>query len=99
MTIHEQDFADADGDRMLGRRTLPIMAPQGSRIYTLCVIPLLSLALAFSWSLGPLCSILFVSLGFGVGLRCFFFRDEIHDQSTFLLYNVRIFDWSHLNLT
>lgn len=55
MTIYEQDFADADGDRMLGRRTLPIVAPKGSRIYTLCVIPL---ALAFSWNLGPICSIL-----------------------------------------
>ena len=54
-------FADVNGDRMLGRRTLPIVAPQGSRIYILCVLPLLSLALVSSWSLGPLCSILFVS--------------------------------------
>ncbi|OAX40642.1 hypothetical protein K503DRAFT_590649 [Rhizopogon vinicolor AM-OR11-026] len=88
MTIHMQDFMDVNGDRMSGRRTLPIVAPEGSRIYMLCVLPLLSLALASFWSLGPLCSILFVSLGCGVGLRCFFFRDEICDQSTYLLYNM-----------
>ncbi|KAG1850694.1 UbiA prenyltransferase family [Suillus subluteus] len=88
MTIHVQDFADANGDRMSGRRTLPIVAPEGSRIYVLCVLPLLSLGLASIWSLGPLCSVLFVSIGFGVGLRCFLFRDEIRDQSTYLLYNM-----------
>ncbi|KAG2142942.1 UbiA prenyltransferase family [Suillus clintonianus] len=88
MTIHAQDFADANGDRMSGRRTLPIVAPEGSRVYMLCALPLISLALSFIWSLGPLCSVLFVSTGLWVGLRCFLFRDEINDQSTYLLYNM-----------
>lgn len=88
MTIHAQDFADAKGDRMSGRQTLPIVAPEGSRVYMLCVLPLLSLALSSIWSLGPLCSVIFVSIGFVVGLRCFLFRDEICDRSTYLLYNM-----------
>jgi 4-hydroxybenzoate polyprenyltransferase len=87
-----QDFMDTDGDRMLGRRTLPIVAPEGSRIYMLCVLPVLSLALVSFWSLGPISSALFISLGLAVGLRCFLFRGKIRDQSTFLLYNVRIID-------
>ncbi|KAG0696315.1 hypothetical protein DFH29DRAFT_951749 [Suillus ampliporus] len=88
VTIHAQDFADVNGDRRLGRRTLPIVAPEGSRIYMLCVLPLLSFALVSFWSLGPLCSILFVSMGSWVGLRYFFFRGEICDQSNYWLYNV-----------
>ncbi|KAG0699518.1 UbiA prenyltransferase family-domain-containing protein [Suillus ampliporus] len=88
VTIHVQDFADVKGDRMLGRRTLPIVAPEGSRIYILCVLPLISFALASFWSLGPLCSILFISMGIGVGLRCFLVRDEIGDQLNYWLYNI-----------
>jgi hypothetical protein len=56
----------------------------------LCVLPLLSLTLTSVWSLGPLCSIFFVSIGCWVGLRYFLFRDEICDQSSYRLYNVCI---------
>ncbi|KAG2123268.1 UbiA prenyltransferase family [Suillus clintonianus] len=87
-TIHVQDFQDVNGDRMLGRRTLPIVAPEGSRIYILCVLPSISFVLASFWSLGPLCSAIFVSMGFGVGLRCFLVRDEIGDQLNYWLYNI-----------
>ncbi|KAG0699981.1 hypothetical protein DFH29DRAFT_983276 [Suillus ampliporus] len=86
MTIHVQDFADVNGDRMLGRRTLPIVAPEGSRIYILCVLPSISFALASFWS-------------FGVGLRCFLVRDENGDHLNYWLYNVRIFDSYYLSMT
>lgn len=88
LTIHAQDFPDINGDRKSGRRTLPIVAPEGSRVYMLCVLPLLSLALTSVWSLGPLCSIFFVSVGSWVGIRYFLFRDEIRDQSSYRLYNI-----------
>ncbi|KAG1734498.1 UbiA prenyltransferase family [Suillus lakei] len=86
MTIHAQDFADINGDRRSGRRTLPIVAPEGSRIYMLCALPLFSFALASFWSLGPFSSVLFVSMGSWVGLRYFLFRDKIRDESNFCLY-------------
>jgi 4-hydroxybenzoate polyprenyltransferase len=89
MTILAQDFADVNGDRKLGRRTLPMVAPKGSRIYMLAVFPVLSLGLGSIWSLGPLCTLFFVSIGFGVGLRYFLLRSEVCDQSSFILYNVR----------
>lgn len=88
LTIHAQDFADVNGDRRSGRRTLPIIAPEASRIYMLCALPLFSFALASFWSLGPLSSVLFVSMGSWVGLRYFLFRDEIRDQSNYRLYNI-----------
>ncbi|OAX30965.1 hypothetical protein K503DRAFT_704535, partial [Rhizopogon vinicolor AM-OR11-026] len=52
MTIHVQDFPDTNGDRKSGRRTLPIVAPEGSRIYMICLLPLLPLALTSIWSQG-----------------------------------------------
>ncbi|KAG0700750.1 UbiA prenyltransferase family [Suillus ampliporus] len=88
LTIHAQDFPDTNGDRMSGRQTLPIVAPEESRIYMLCVLPALSFILVSIWNLGPLCSIVFVSIGFGVGLRFFHLRDEISDRSTYMLYNI-----------
>ncbi|KAG2357171.1 UbiA prenyltransferase family [Suillus spraguei] len=91
LTIHAQDFADVIGDRMSGRRSLPIVAPKGSRIYMLCALPLFSFALGLFWSLGPFSTVLFVSMGSWVGIRYFFFRDEMSDQSSYRLYNVCIF--------
>ncbi|KAG2073275.1 hypothetical protein BDR04DRAFT_1010891 [Suillus decipiens] len=85
LTIHAQDFADVNGDRRSGRRTLPIVAPEGSRIYMLCALPLFSFALASFWNLGPFSTVLFVSMGSWVGIRYFFFRD---DQSSYRLYNI-----------
>ncbi|KAG1774623.1 hypothetical protein EV702DRAFT_1200208 [Suillus placidus] len=49
LTIHAQDFADVNGDE-----TLPIVAPEESRIYELCALPLLSFPLTSFWSLEPL---------------------------------------------
>ncbi|KAG2047330.1 hypothetical protein BDR06DRAFT_897650 [Suillus hirtellus] len=86
LTIHAQDFADVSGDMKSGRRTLPIIAPEGSRIYMLCALPLSSFALASFWSLGPLSTVLFVSMGSWVGIR--YFRDKIRDQSNYRLYNI-----------
>ncbi|KAG2064925.1 hypothetical protein BDR04DRAFT_1083782 [Suillus decipiens] len=88
LTVHAQDFADVNGDRTSGRRTLPIVAPEGSRIYMLCARPLFSFALASFWSLGPFSTIFFVSMGSWVGIRYFFFRNEVCDQSSYRLYNI-----------
>ncbi|KAG1818172.1 UbiA prenyltransferase family [Suillus subaureus] len=88
LTIHAQDFADVNGDRRSGRRTPPIVALEGSRIYMLCALPLFSFALASFWSLGPFSTVLFVSMGSWVGIRYFLFRDEICDQSNYRLYNI-----------
>ncbi|KAI6140820.1 UbiA prenyltransferase family [Pisolithus tinctorius] len=87
-TIHAQDFADADGDRLSGRRTLPIVAPEGSRLYMLTALPVWSIVLSALWDLGPMCGTLFLVMGLFVGSQYFRFRDVQHDQSSYLLYNV-----------
>ncbi|KIK81858.1 hypothetical protein PAXRUDRAFT_832579 [Paxillus rubicundulus Ve08.2h10] len=87
-TIHAQDFADADGDRVSGRRTLPIVAPEGSRIYILTALPVWSIALSALWGLGPFCGMFFLLMGLFVGSQYFRFRDATHDQSSYVLYNV-----------
>ncbi|KAH7921940.1 hypothetical protein BV22DRAFT_1175647 [Leucogyrophana mollusca] len=106
-TIHVQDFGDADGDRLSGRRTLPIVAPEGSRTFILAALPLWSLVLSTIWDLGPLSSMVFVLMGAFVGVQCFRFRDARHDQISYVLYNIwllvahtlpmnarfRAFDW------
>ncbi|KAI6121107.1 hypothetical protein F5141DRAFT_1087746 [Pisolithus sp. B1] len=87
-TIHAQDFADVNGDSLSGRRTFPIIAPEGSRLYMLAALPIWSIALSMFWGLGPLCGILFFLAGLFVGSRYYQFRDERHDQSSYLIYKV-----------
>ncbi|KAI6139154.1 UbiA prenyltransferase family [Pisolithus thermaeus] len=87
-TIHAQDFADVNGDSLSGRRTFPIIASEGSRLYMLAALPIWSIALSMLWGLGPLCGTLFFLAGLFVGSRYYQFRDERHDQSSYLIYNV-----------
>ncbi|KAH7904666.1 UbiA prenyltransferase family [Hygrophoropsis aurantiaca] len=87
-TIHAQDFGDAEGDRISGRRTLPIVAPEGSRTYILAALPLWSLILPTIWDLGPLSSVIFIMMGAFVGVQYFRFRDAPHDELSYVLYNV-----------
>ncbi|KAG9318045.1 UbiA prenyltransferase family-domain-containing protein [Chiua virens] len=91
-TIHAQDFADAEGDKLSGRRTLPIVAPEGSRRYILAALPLWSIALSALWGLGPLSAVMFLCMGAFVGSQYFRFRDVKHDQASYVLYNVRFDD-------
>lgn len=88
-TIHAQDFADAEGDKQSGRRTLPIIAPEGSRMYILAALPLWSIALSTLWGLGPLSTTMFLCMGAFVGSRYFRFRDAKQDDKSYVLYNVR----------
>ncbi len=83
-----QDFADVKGDLLSGRRTLPIISPEGSRYYILAIIPFWSGSLVRVWSLGPISGSLFVGLGAYVGFRFFQFRDERSDRSNYVWYNV-----------
>ncbi|KAJ8086071.1 hypothetical protein PM082_004890 [Marasmius tenuissimus] len=106
-TISAQDFADVAGDKLSGRRTLPIVAPEGSRYYILFVLMAWSAGLANLCSLGPTSGALFFAMGALVGTRYFFFRDPVSDKRNYLLYNIwllaahllpynlraRVFEW------
>ncbi|KAF9556697.1 hypothetical protein CPC08DRAFT_711024 [Agrocybe pediades] len=87
-TISAQDFADVEGDKLSRRRTIPIIAPNGSRWYMLTALIFWSLALARVWGLDLYSGCGFLALGTLVGLRYFWFRDPRSDRSSYTLYNI-----------
>ncbi|TFK68105.1 hypothetical protein BDN72DRAFT_61470 [Pluteus cervinus] len=87
-TIHAQDFADVEGDKVSGRRTIPIIAPEGARISMLALLLGWSTILAALWGLGPVSGALFFAMGGFVGARYFSLRDEKDDRISYLLYNM-----------
>ncbi|KAJ7186133.1 UbiA prenyltransferase family, partial [Mycena filopes] len=87
-TIHAQDFKDTDGDRAIGRRTIPIVLPSIARYTVMVPLMMWSIGLAFVWRLSLLTSIIFVSLAFSVGAR-YIVSSTVHaDQVAFYWYNV-----------
>lgn len=89
-TIHAQDFADCEGDRKSGRRTLPIVFPEGSRIYIMLIIVAWSIMLCAIWDVGTLGSAFIVGSGTFVGWRYFEKRTTSEDERSYLLYNVSL---------
>ncbi|KAI6004486.1 UbiA prenyltransferase family-domain-containing protein [Pisolithus orientalis] len=79
-TLHAQDFKDADGDRLTGRRTFPIAYPVASRFAIGLAIPLWSILLTVMWELDPLCAIAFVGYGCYVGARFMLYRTVQDDK-------------------
>ncbi|KAJ6496295.1 UbiA prenyltransferase family-domain-containing protein [Mycena sanguinolenta] len=87
-TIHTQDFQDRVGDKMTGRRTLPIVLPVLSR-YTIFVgVIAWSVVLSRVWRLDLLAQIPLTLLGTIVGFRCSMLRTVQSDKLTYVLYNV-----------
>jgi hypothetical protein len=89
-TIHAQDFADCEGDRQSGRRTLPIVAPEGSRLYILTALVMWSMWLSVFWELGVFCTLLLSATGTSIGIRYYGKRIVHEDERSYRLYNVRI---------
>ncbi|KAI0746376.1 UbiA prenyltransferase family [Daedaleopsis nitida] len=87
-TIQAQDFADVEGDAALGRVTLPIYAPEFSRVLTLCTLVAWSIALSVVWGIGPLYGGIFIALGAYVGWRFYCLRSPADDCWTYVIYNI-----------
>ena len=89
-TYHVQDFKDVEGDRLIGRRTLPIVAPQHARKTVIGGLVAWSVALTLIWELDVLASAVLLLLGAVVGGRFLLCRSIRADQVSFYLYNVRL---------
>ena len=89
-TIQTQDFYDAEGDAMRGRRTLPLVLPRSSRIFTALAIPVWSLILKAYCRLHPAFALPFVALGMFVGARFLWDITEASDRRSFMFYTVSI---------
>jgi 1,4-dihydroxy-2-naphthoate octaprenyltransferase len=87
-TIHVQDFADVEGDAAMGRRTLPIISPVGSRLLAITTITAYSWYVAAFWATGPAVQTLFMLYGFAIAFRCACYRDCRQDKRTYVMYNV-----------
>lgn len=87
-TVHAQDFKDVDGDRLVGRVTLPMVFPRLSRNTMIVGMLAWSLALANVWELDVLTASVFLALGATVGIRFLLFESVPEDQTSYLLYNV-----------
>ena len=89
-TIHAQDFPDREGDKLAGRKTLPILFPEASRVYIAVVLVAWSIALSLFWGLGLICSAVFVAAGSFIAWKFFTERDVESDERTYLIYNVSL---------
>ena len=89
-TIFAQDFRDKIGDKRMGRRTIPMLWPEGSRMGIFMVLAVWSISLAWAFDLGPFSSVSFCTLALFVGLRFFWKRTAVADQWSYSYYNVRL---------
>ncbi len=87
-TIYAQDFRDEVGDKRMGRRTLPILWPKGSRISILMALAAWSIGLSQACELDLLFSVPFCAWAMFVGLRFFWKRTAEADQRSYRYYNV-----------
>lgn len=94
-TIQAQDFKDEEGDKLIGRKTLPIVAPNIARPTFALALLAWSVALSMIWKLNTVLAIAYNLLGFMVAVRFLIFNGIKADQKSFYLYAVRI----HLSFT
>src|SRR6267154_4089537 len=88
-TIHAQDFRDEVGDKLMGRRTIPIVWPEGGRVWILVMLTAWSVGLSWTCDLAIPFSVPFFCLSLFVGLRFFRKRTAGADRQSYLYYNVR----------
>jgi 4-hydroxybenzoate polyprenyltransferase len=87
--IQAQDFPDVEGDKVAGRVTFPIYAPELSRLSTLFATIAWSVFLSWFWEVGPISTAVFIIFGIHVGLRYYRWRTKEADKISYLIFNVR----------
>ncbi|KAL5534703.1 hypothetical protein ACEPAG_1167 [Sanghuangporus baumii] len=87
-TIQAQDFKDTEGDRLVGRKTLPIVAPSVARPTLMLALLAWTSALSSLWGLAAVPAFVFHFLALSVGGRFMVLKSIKADQRSFYLYNV-----------
>ncbi|PPQ66605.1 hypothetical protein CVT24_006916 [Panaeolus cyanescens] len=89
-TIQAQDFQDVEGDSLVGRKTLPIVFPNLSRLTPIVTLLLWSFYLTSIWEINTLATVAFFTLALVVGTRYYLWRSVKDDQMSYFLYNVSV---------
>jgi hypothetical protein len=89
-TIHAQDFRDENGDKLMGRRTIPMLWPKSSRVWIFVVLIAWSVGLSWACDLTAHFSVPFCALAFFTGLRFLRKRTADGDKLSYRYYNVRV---------
>ena len=87
-TIQAQDFKDTEGDRLIGRKTLPIVAPRIARPTLMMALMAWSIGLSLFWQTNLMPTLAFNALALWVGGRYITLNSIPQDQVSFYLYNV-----------
>jgi len=88
-TVHVQDLADIEGDRLMGRQTVAIYLGQNVTRTSIAIFLFLwSLILPRIWGVNPNVGVLYISLGIFLGIHIFFLRQKTSDERSFRIYNV-----------
>ena len=87
-TIHAEDFKDVVGDSLIGRKTLPIIAPAFTRYSFPFLTVGWSILLCMLWRLSLIVAVAYVALGMLVGYRFAIYNSVKEDQKSFYLYCV-----------
>ncbi|EIW54169.1 uncharacterized protein TRAVEDRAFT_132197 [Trametes versicolor FP-101664 SS1] len=88
-TIHTQDFKDVDGDRAIGRQTIPIVFGAAARWTVIVPLVLWSVGLSVFWGLSIVAGAAVTALSVYVGVL-YLKGKTIHEyQVAFYWYNVR----------
>jgi 4-hydroxybenzoate polyprenyltransferase len=87
-TIQAQDFKDEEGDRAVGRRTIPIVFPSFARWTVIVPLLMWSSGLSLLWGLDVTTSLCFITLGLFVGVQFLISKTVKSDQISFYWYNV-----------
>jgi 4-hydroxybenzoate polyprenyltransferase len=87
-TLQAQDFKDQEGDRSIGRRTLPIAHPSPARVSMFVGLPMWSICLTQVWGMDAFCSVAFIFYSGLVGLRFMVCKTTQADRLSCKLYSV-----------
>lgn len=86
-TYQATDFKDIEGDRILGRKTIPIVAPVLSRPTLMALICISSSCLAGVWKLRTLYALALNAYSLFVGARFVICRTVVDDMQS-LIYHM-----------
>ncbi|KAL0578159.1 hypothetical protein V5O48_003825 [Marasmius crinis-equi] len=87
-TVHAQDFSDIEGDRALGRSTLPVSFPALSKLLVCTGVPIWTGILLSLWRLPTLPAVGLVLLAFTIAYRFHIAQTSKEYSSSYITYNL-----------